>query len=132
MFGLPADGGDRYRTAAGRLSIGRFKIGFNLYTGDPGLKDRVVDEIDGQKTYVKHGANDPDEYRSGVLYFGYGNIKIGRNSERVRHAIQNVFAHDIAYAWTSGREKLPHFAIDNSFKPKWYWGFGTGTGNSLW
>lgn len=37
MLGLEADGGDRYRTAAGRLSIGYVNIGFNLYTGDPGL-----------------------------------------------------------------------------------------------
>jgi RHS repeat-associated protein len=135
MFGLPADGGDRYRSAAGRLNIGLFNVGFNLYTGDPGLRDddRKPEYVDGQLTYVKNAnGDDPDEFRSGVLYFGFGGFRIGRNSETVRHRIQNEFAHDTAYGWTSGGDKLPHFAIDKSKKPEWYWNFGTGTGNSLW
>jgi len=135
MFGLPADGGDRYRTAALKLTMGYVNAGFNLYTGDPGLddnRDRQRESINGQLTYVRNEkGDDPDKYRFGALYVGVGGIRIGRNSERNRNLIQNEIAHDRLIYWFTG-EKSPHFAVDKSKKPKWYWNFGTGTGNSLW
>ncbi|PKR82328.1 hypothetical protein CW751_00580 [Brumimicrobium salinarum] len=135
MFGLPADGGDRYRTAAGKFSLYNLNVGFNLYTGDPGLTDeeRNPQYVNGQLTYLKNEyGDDPDEYRSGVAYIGFAGLKLGRNSEKIRHAIQNRFAHDIAFALFSGGKKLPHFAKDHNKKSSWYWNIGTGTGNSLW
>ena len=134
MFGLPADGGDRYRTAVGKLSIGYFNAGFNLYTGDPGLtvEERNPQDLNGQETYFKNElGNDPDEYRSGVAYIGFAGLKIGANSEKIRHAIQNRFAHDIMYNLVKG-EKLPHFKIDENKRSTLHWKIGTGTGNSLW
>lgn len=72
------------------------------------------------------------EFRFGGLYVSLGGIQIGVNSENVRHAIQNVFAHDIMYSLIRGN-KLPHFAIDRSKNPtRFYWNIGTGTGNTLW
>ncbi len=135
MFFLPADEGDRYRTAAARLSVGYVNVGFNLYTGDPGLDvdDRKSIEINGQDTYIENDfGDDPDEFRYGGLYAGVGGLQLGVNSEGVRHAIQNVFAHDIMYNVVKGK-KLPHFAIDKSKNPtRFHWNIGTGTGNTLW
>lgn len=131
MFGLPADGGDRYRTAALQLNVGDFKIGCNLFTGDPGLKDRISQNVKGQDTYVAHGSNNPDEYRSGSAYIGYGPFRLGTNAEINRHLVQNKMAHDTLYYWLTN-EKLPHFAIDPNRSTTLYFQFGGSFGNSLW
>jgi hypothetical protein len=128
--GVPeADGGDRYRTAAARLKVGSFQVGLNLFTGDPGLdgRDRVknMDEGGPYGLYeVSKKGDNPNKYRAGVVYFGYGPFKFGRNSEANRNFIQNKVIHDNV-------SKSPHFlVIDRS--PSWFWYFGTGTGNTLW
>ncbi|MCP4458562.1 MAG: hypothetical protein GY816_11145, partial [Cytophagales bacterium] len=127
--GVPAaDGGDRYRTAAARLKIGLFKAGFNLFTGDPGLDSDMRETFDDpdnddRETYMASNGNDPDKYRAGVFYVGFGPFKIGRNSERIRNKIQNEGAHDAIGA--------PYFRWLN-INPKWYLYLGSGTGNSLW
>ena len=146
MFGLPADGGDGLRTAAGKLSFGDFAVGFNLFTGDPGgvkgmfglgsnrntgvKRENTVNN--GQLTYADNtkGGN-PDKYRAGIGYVQYGNVKVGRNSEKIRHAIQNKAAHDFLYPTVSGGEHMPHFRIMDR-KPTWYYSFGAGTAGSLW
>jgi hypothetical protein len=70
--------------------------------------------------------NDPDKYRSGVFYIGFGPIKIGRNSEKIRNTFQNKFAHDFLMGGES-----PYFLwLDKD--PRWYFYFGSGTGNTLW
>jgi hypothetical protein len=127
MPGVPkADGGDRYRTAAVRINAGVFSIGLNMFTGDPGLDNRAEDYrwIDGRwrRVYVESNGNNPNSHRAGVLYIGVGPFRFGRNSERIRHIFQNRLAHGNKYPWF---EVLPR-------KRRWYWGFSTGTGNSLW
>ena len=121
-----ADEGDRWRTAAVQMNFGPLSIGLNMFTGDPGLNDRMsnVATIDGHETYMGGTANDPN-LRAGVLYIGVGSIKIGRNSEQIRKVFQNQFAHDFLMG---GKAKwfqvLP-------IPPTWFFYFGTG-GSSLW
>lgn len=133
MFKLPADNGDRYRTAAMRLDIYAggntpYSIGWNVFTGDPGLEQ-------GQKrknnsTYHTTGIhagrdvyNEDHPYRLGSLYVGYGNLKVGIDSEQVRHAIQNKGAHDAI--------GVPHFQVIDK-KPSLYFYYGNSTNYSLW
>ena len=130
--GVPAaDGGDRYRTAAARLKVGPFTAGVNMFTGDPGLdpdtRDRFEDENNNMReTYMASNGNNPDKYRAGVFYVGFGPFKIGRNSEKIRNTFQNKFAHDFLMGGES-----PYFLwLDRD--PKWYFYFGSGTGNTLW
>jgi RHS repeat-associated protein len=131
--GVPnADGGDRYRTSAVRLKYGPFTLGINLFTGDPGLQGEIREtfydpDYNYRETYKENQYGDnPDKYRSGVLYVGFGPFKFGKNSENIRHLYQNQFAHDKLMKGES-----PYFKVLEK-KPKWYFYFGTGTGNTLW
>ncbi|MBR3711205.1 MAG: VCBS repeat-containing protein [Bacteroidales bacterium] len=127
-----SDNGDRYRSAAVKIRISRFvEIGVNLFTGDPGLShyDRNVhyDPKNNKPTYCmgRNGEN-PDEYRAGVLYVGYGPFRIGQNGEKIRNLFQNRFAHDFLCHGDS-----PYFKVlDRPGQCFFY--CGTGTGNSLW
>jgi hypothetical protein len=126
MFGLPGpDGGDRWRTAAIQMNFGAMSINLNMFTGDPGLTDRknFVMDINDHSTYYGNTAN---KYRAGILSFGFGPFRIGRNSEKIREVFQNRFAHDIL---TGGDAKwFQVLPISSS----WYWSFGTGAGGTLW
>lgn len=91
------DNGDRYRTAALKLQLGPIDVGFNLFTGDPGLDERNVDYTQGGKGgqyMVGQGGEDPDEFRFGVGYIGIGPLRFGNDKESRRHNIQNVLIHD--------------------------------------
>ncbi|MFP5471081.1 MAG: FG-GAP-like repeat-containing protein [Bacteroidia bacterium] len=125
-FGSPfSDGGDGHRTAALKVQIGPVHIGFNLFTGDPGLNDRETERrSDGFDYYVKNPrtGNDPDEFRAGVGYVGIGPFRFGTDTEDRRHKIQNVLIHD--------RIGSPRFTILNR-RNKFYFQFGSG-GGYLW
>ena len=88
--------------------------------------------VKNEETYIKNEFDDnPDEFRYGGLYAGVGGLQLGVNSEGVRHAIQNKFAHDFMGGLID--EPIPHFAIDKSKNPtRFHWNIGTGTGNTLW
>ena len=129
-----ADNGDRWRTAAVKLNFGPMEIGLNMFTGDPGLdgderENAPGEYYDGNGSlhyyYTQLDALNADQ-RAGVLYVGFGNLRIGRNSERIRHTFQNRFAHD---GLTHGRT-LWFLPLD--IEPSWYFYYGTGTGNTLW
>ena len=131
--GVPDDDhGDRYRTAAARIKLGAATVGVNLFTGDPGhyWDDRKVfngPDYNNRDTYVINDAGDnPDQYRSGVFYVGLGSIKLGWNSEGIRHCFQNIVAHD----WID-QGGSPYFKVLN-IRPRFYIYFGTSTGNTLW
>lgn len=99
------DGGDRYRTGAAQITLGPFKVGYNLFTGDPGLKKgdrktyrpdddwilKLFPNIMKEGYYVenKETGDNPDEFRHGVLYFGIGPFRIGNDSENIRYVLQN-------------------------------------------
>lgn len=134
--GVPnADHGDRFRSAAARIKLGELSVGVNLFTGDPGKeggKDGIRETFDdpeygGRRTYVKNQyGDDPDKYRAGVFYVGLGSYKIGWNSEGIRHTFQNRFAHDFI---TQGES--PYFKVLD-IQPRFYFYYGTSTGNTLW
>lgn len=121
------DGGDRFRTAALKYSNQGFHVGFNLFTGDPGLKsqDRRSSDIEGNGilTYIKTDSNDPDRYRAGIAYFGVGSLSIGRNSEQIRHLIQNKIIHKSINS--------PYFGVTGA-SPSYYFKYGTINSWSLW
>jgi RHS repeat-associated protein len=96
------DGNDSYRTAAIRIGIGEFSAGFNLFTG---RRDNY--KPDGQYLnkgcYGNYGTWMPHDivqetghqYRMGAAYIGYGNSRVGINSDKyIRHPIQDLWAHD--------------------------------------
>jgi RHS repeat-associated protein len=91
------DGGDRYRTAALKLNVGMFNAGFNLATGDPGFEIKRPMMSDGGYQYYaadpQRGIN-PDKFRFGTSYIGFGGWQLGVNNEFFRHQIQNVWTHD--------------------------------------
>lgn len=124
MFGIPgADGGDRFRTAALNASYKDISVGFNLFTGDPGLSNRIsAPDENGIDTYISGTSN---KYRLGAAYLGYKNIKVGRNSENIRNVIQNRVAHDIL------RPGTPHFKVLN-LNTGYYGNVGTKNPFSLW
>jgi hypothetical protein len=132
MFGLPGpDGGDRWRTAAIQINSLPFSINLNMFTGDPDVLnigdryDHLGELENGKKYYIGNTANDPS-MRAGVLSFGFGPLRIGRNSEQIRHVFQNKFAHDFLMG---GKSKW--FRVLD-IKPRWHWQFGSGSGNTLW
>lgn len=131
--GIPfADNGDRYRSAAARFMVGPLSIGLNLFTGDPGINhdDRRTyndPEANNRETYtINESGDDPDRYRAGILYVGLGPVKLGVNSENIRHFFQNRFAHDFLC-----RGDSPYFKVLNR-PTQGYFYFGTGTGSNLW
>jgi hypothetical protein len=99
-------------------------IGLNMFTEDPGLdpNDRKYEIINGRKVYVENNGNNPNSHRAGVLYIGVVPFRFGRNSEQIRNVFQNHLAHGNKYPWFEVLDR----------RGRWYWGFSTGTGNSLW
>ena len=127
-----ADGGDRYRSAAAKIRLGLFSMGVNLFTGNPGVDHdirRTFDDPDanGRATYtISANGDNPDEFRAGVFYVGFGPFKVGGNSEQIRNVFQNKFAHDFLC-----RGDSPYFKVLD--RPgQFYFYFGTETGNTLW
>jgi RHS repeat-associated protein len=133
LWGIPAaDNGDRYRSAAFKARFLIFSAGFNIFTGDPGLKGSSRNtfhdpDAEGRLTYTLNAeGNDPDQYRAGLLYFGIGGFYYGFNSEKIRNFIQNRFAHD----WLC-RGDSPYFKVLDRPEQSYFY-FSSGTGNSLW
>ena len=127
--GVPEyDGGDRYRTAAVSIKRGLFTLQTNLHTGmaggDNGLKsvnDDGIHRFDG---------GDIDEQHHGVLSFGLGPLRIGLDTEGIRHTFQNRVAHDRLWFYNYG-EKYPWVKkVDR--KKSFYFYLGSGTGNTMW
>jgi hypothetical protein len=109
---------DRFRTAAVRFDMtgGKLKglnAGLNIYTG-------LADEGARNGAFTGSSAN---KYRMGVLYAGYGNARIGINSESgIRGPIQNGF-HDLF--------NYPHFEVLN-IPNRLYFGFYSPNPYTIW
>ena len=133
LIGIPpADGGDRYRSAAVRVRFGPLYAGVNFFTGDPGLSNddrRTFADTDagGRETYtINDNGDNPDEFRAGIAYVGLGPLRIGCNSEKIRNTLQNRFAHDLLC-----RGNSPYFKVlDRPAQTYFY--FGTQSGGTLW
>lgn len=100
---LLGDGRDRWRTAALQLRFRDAVIGFNLWTGDPGMgpvEDRQKElrpgktdqDIMSNFVYTSESA---DRYRMGALYVGLRSNgdtrRVGVDAESIRAFIQNGF-----------------------------------------
>lgn len=83
--------------------------------------------MDGHETYYGGTA---DKYRAGVLSFGFGTIRVGRNSEQIRKVFQNQFAHDMLTK-KNGIPEAKWFRVLD-IRPRWFWSLGFGSGNTLW
>jgi hypothetical protein len=101
------DNNDRWRTAAMTINVGDFHAGFNLFTGerkessytshDPAEMEKGL-QIGrfGEKMPYGYVEEEGSRYRMGAAYIGWGNYRIGIDSDRyVRHPIQNIGAHGI-------------------------------------
>ena len=77
------------------------------------------------KEYPKSGVFDERiPYRLGVLYLGYGNARIGYNSEKIiRGPIQNSF-HDMM-------NHYPHFEV-KSIPDRLYFGMYSSNPYTVW
>ena len=126
---MPHDAIVRQHGAA-RINMGGFTIGANIFTGDPGLNknDRKINPDKGGK-YGLYEANangdDPNKYRAGIGYVGFGPFRVGQNSEKFRNFVQNEALHD------NENVRSPYFLVLNR-EPTFYWSLGTGSGNTLW
>jgi hypothetical protein len=106
-----------------------------LFTGDPGLRgeDRNGDQnLGGNKSgtyaFSEVSQTDPDKYRQGIVYLEFAGIQIGKNSEGVRHHIQNIAAHNVLQKGDAAWFKR----LDDIHRPKLYYNFGSFNGNGLW
>ena len=112
-IGPGGDGGDKYRTAALNLSVGKFKFGFNLFTGNRDYDNeqgsisqhRDPLQIDNYGRRMPNGfaLETGSKYRLGALTAGYGGYRIGVNSEHIRHAIQDQAIHNLRIPWFNGK-----------------------------
>lgn len=107
-IGPAGDGGDSFRSASLNLSVGDYSVGFQFFTG---FRDLDAEEatlpggykgVPGTNYIDSFGQKLPNgktiegtPHRLGALTFGYKGYKIGVNSEKVRHAIQNIAIHDL-------------------------------------
>jgi len=104
--GWVGDGNDSYRTAAASISIGKFSMNLNLFTGKRTEEDYKIEKAMpggevGYSSYGKYGEYYKNgivhergtKYRLGVLSFGYNGYNIGLNSEWIRHQTQNKMIH---------------------------------------
>jgi RHS repeat-associated protein len=107
--------GDSYRTAALNISYKDFSVGFNLFTGYRGVDNQKEEEktmlADNKGNLYNPITNDIDDfgrkykrgyvletgskYRMGILSGGFGNYRVGVNSEHIRHGIQDRFIHGL-------------------------------------
>jgi hypothetical protein len=98
---------DRYRTAGILIQYQRdkYQLGINttLFTGQMG--ERITDpnypfvgiyenRVGGKYTEMSHGLLSAQLKYSGAYYQNY-QASVGIDSERVRHAVQNRFGHDL-------------------------------------
>jgi hypothetical protein len=125
--GVPKGDSDKFRSAAVQINIMGFGGGFNIFTGDPGYaytdENGVVhNNVNDDGYYINHGPGDPNKYRFGSFYSKAGPFRFGRNSENIRYGIQSTI-----HGWTGD----PNFEKLNR-RRRFYWYFGTGTGNTLW
>jgi len=89
LIGL-GDGGDSYRSSSASLGWGDFSLNLNIFTGYRDYDNNL--EEDGYP-YQVVGNPEADKYREGILSIGYKNLRVGWNSEGIRHTFQNRFAH---------------------------------------
>jgi hypothetical protein len=62
-----------------------------------------------------------------LIYFGFGPIKVGYNSEKIRDLFQNKWIHQ------SRTPELDSWdVLGGQYPDRFYWYFGSTGGSSLW
>ena len=117
---------DRYRTAAVQLKRGPFVLQTNLHTGMPSR----IEEIRENNPIQHFAGGDIDQQHHGILSINVGPIRLGADTEGIRHTFQNRLAHDWLWKYNNG-EKYP-WVIKNDKKDTFYFQLSSGTGNTLW
>jgi hypothetical protein len=124
------DKGEKYRTAAGFLKIGKFDARLNMFTGDSyGILDVTDDALRLGHPDFGLKTGDGDKYRFGAITLGYKGMRYGWNSEGIRHIFQNKFAHNMvspqAYfrRMPNGYPGQSHFQFSNFNNPYSLWAF---------
>lgn len=91
---------DVYRTNSVYIGVKEYSLNLNMFTGRSGNDSNCSDCIDKTAGRSKKGnalglwSNpEADKYRMGVLSLSYRGFNVGVNSEHVRDAFQNWFAH---------------------------------------
>jgi RHS repeat-associated protein len=123
---------DAYKTAAARIRVGEFSIGMVLHTGEGEVIRYFDTDGDGVKetrAFDEGNIHDPS-LSHGVFYFGSGPIKIGSDSEEIRHHFQNEVAHDGFNNCNLGSE-YP-YVLKTNRKQKFYFQISSSNGNTLY
>ncbi|MBT2559801.1 VCBS repeat-containing protein [Pedobacter sp. ISL-68] len=110
------DDEDRYRTASLSLSVGNVSAAFSLFTGNRDYirENGSVTQHRDPMCIDDFGRRMPNglvrelntKYRMGMLTIGYKNIRVGVNSEHVRHAIQDQAIHNLRIPWFNGKSLI--------------------------
>lgn len=137
--GMPAgnEKSDGYRTAAARIKFGPFSMGMILHTGytENPVGDAELEDLDGdgilETRIMKKGDIEDSSQSHGVLYFGFGPFKVGRDSEGIRHSFQNKLAHD-GFNGGSRGSGYPWVKPFWDRSPRWFMQFGGGNGSTLY
>jgi hypothetical protein len=103
---------DKFLTGQAKLNFGLAELGLTLFTGDPGPnRSSRNKDTEGNYTNGDNGEN-PDEFRAGIFYVGFGPIQLGINSEGIRDHTQNWLHRNVTNDPTF--RVLPR-------KPRFYW-----------
>jgi RHS repeat-associated protein len=113
-WGLIPKGSDGYRTAALSLGYKDFELECKLFTGYRDFNN-AKPTLDGQghAPYGWVGNPEINEYRLGAVSIGYKGYKVGWNSDGIRHAVQNQFAHD--KPWGRPQAWIPCMRLSKPF-----------------
>lgn len=118
---------DSHRTVALQINVGPFSEGMNLFTGKPGKNEEndpnQIDLGEGHNTILKNLTGDPDKYRAGIFYVGFGSKRFGINSEKLRAIVQNGI---LRLTGDTFFKKL------NDRPTTFYWYSGYSSGTTLW
>lgn len=85
-------GTDSYRTASVTLGFRDLTIGMLLFSGHRDYRNEIRQE---GYPYKMVGNPEINRYNAGILYAGYGDMRIGYNHDNIRHVFQNRFAHGV-------------------------------------
>jgi hypothetical protein len=128
---------DGYRTAAARIKFGPLSVGMILHTGyiPQPTRWQQYQDTDGDgvaDAWVMTGGDIQDESQShGIFYVGFGPLRIGRDSEKIRDRFQNHIAHDGFNGGSQGSE-YPWVKPFWDRDPRWFFQFGWGNGSTLY
>lgn len=94
------DGGDSYRSAAGKLSYQGTSLGLNLFTGfrnsdlEASRQGEAISGGNGTTLPFGEVSELGTKHRLGALYLEHGGVQLGIDSDKyVRHPIQDILVH---------------------------------------